>query len=82
MWKYAEMQDPYGDDLEIPEEFSLVGRAYFARSPGSDIWVWFGDLPDATRDSLREKHGENLYFPQAYRLRGSLARLDDQSDCE
>ena len=52
MWKYAQMVDPYGDGLEIPDELWLVGRTYFARSPGSDIWVWFGDLPDATRDRL------------------------------
>ena len=48
---------------ELPEEYQQVGREYFARSPGSDIWVWFGDLPEATRDALWEKHKRKLAFP-------------------
>ena len=32
-----------------------VGREYFARAPGSDIWVWFIDLPEATETALWEK---------------------------
>jgi hypothetical protein len=51
-WIYAQTLDPYGIDPDFPEEYDQVGREYFARSPGSDIWVWFGDLPDATRDAL------------------------------
>lgn len=35
---------------ELPEDYQ--SREYFARSPGSDIWVPFDDLPDATRDAL------------------------------
>jgi hypothetical protein len=53
---YVQTLDPYGVE-------SQVGREYFARSPGSDIWVWFGDLPDATRDALWEKHKSRLAFP-------------------
>jgi hypothetical protein len=37
--------DPYGVDPDLPEELQQVGREYFARRPGSDIWVSFGDLP-------------------------------------
>jgi hypothetical protein len=49
-----------GDPYEIRPYDSLdqercIGRVYFARSPGS-VWVWFGDLPDATREHL-QKHG-------------------------
>src|SRR6266566_7355858 len=55
MWTYTETFDPYGVDPELPEEYQQVGREYFARSPGSDIWVWFGDLPAATRDALWKK---------------------------
>ena len=51
-WKYAQTLDPYGIDPDLPEELRQVGREYFARSPGSDIWVHFGDLPEETRDAL------------------------------
>jgi hypothetical protein len=47
-WIYAQTVDPYGDRRDIPDECWQVGREYFARSPGSDIWVNFGDLPKAT----------------------------------
>jgi hypothetical protein len=62
-WTYAQTLDPYGLDPELPEEFHQVGREYFARAPGSDIWVWFGDLPKATEDALWEKHKRRLAFP-------------------
>jgi hypothetical protein len=60
---YAQTLDPYGDLPNLPEEYQQVGREYFARSPGSDVWVWFGDLPDATRDALWDKHKSRLGFP-------------------
>jgi len=44
--------DPYGIHPEMPEEFRQIGREYFARAPDSEVWVWFGDLLDATRDAL------------------------------
>jgi hypothetical protein len=62
-WTYAQTLDPYGDDPNLPEEYQQVGREYFARSPGSDVWVWFGDLPDATQDALWKKHKSKLAFP-------------------
>jgi len=62
-WTYAQTLDPYGVHPELPEEYQQVGRAYFARSPGSDVWVWFGDLPDPTRKALWEKHKAKLAFP-------------------
>src|SRR5260370_1735902 len=62
-WTYAQTLDPYGLDPELPEEFHQVGREYFARAPGSDIWLWFGDLPKATEDALWEKHKRRLAFP-------------------
>ena len=55
--------DPYGDGRDLPEEFQQVGRDYFARSPGSNLWIWFHDLPDATADRLLEKHEHKLAFP-------------------
>jgi hypothetical protein len=62
-WEHGSVRDPYylfehGDDWE-----DNIGRNYFARSPGSDVWVWFGDLPDAIRDALWEKHKSRLAFP-------------------
>ena len=54
-WRFVYLHDPYGDGLEIPEEYRCVGRAWFACSPGIDIWVWIDDLPKTTRDALRGK---------------------------
>ena len=62
-WICAQVLDPYGDNPNLPEECQQGGREYFARSPGSDLWIWFGDLPDATRNSLWEKHKSRLAFP-------------------
>jgi hypothetical protein len=62
-WTYAQTLDPYGVGPELPEEYQQVGREYFARSPGGDVWVWFGDLPQATRDALWQKHKRKLAFP-------------------
>ena len=61
MWTYANILDPYGVYPDDSEE--CIGRAYFARSPGSDVWVHFWDLPAATRDALWEKHKSKLAFP-------------------
>jgi hypothetical protein len=51
-WKYAQMDDPYGVYGEVPEECYQVGQEYFVRAPGSDVWVWSGDLPEATERAL------------------------------
>jgi len=62
-WCYAYTVDPYGVLTDIPEEWRQIGREYFARAPGSDIWVWFGDLPGAIAERLWELHRQNLAFP-------------------
>jgi hypothetical protein len=62
-WNYALTLDPYGVHPELPEEYWQVGREYFARSPGSDVWVWFGDLPKATSNALWKRHSKKLAFP-------------------
>jgi hypothetical protein len=54
-WKYSQVLDPYGVH-SLPEEYQVIGREYFARSPGSDIWVSFHDLPEATRTVLWEMY--------------------------
>jgi hypothetical protein len=61
-WECALVADPYGI-YPVPEEMQWVGRAYFARSPGSDIWVHFHDLPDETREALWGRHKSKLAFP-------------------
>jgi hypothetical protein len=53
-WWYAETLDPYGVH-DLPEELQQVGRERFARSPESDGWVWFGDLPHLTLRRLYER---------------------------
>jgi hypothetical protein len=53
-WSFEQTLDPYGMIPDLPEQFQQVGREYFARRPGSDIWVHFGDLPDKVREKLRK----------------------------
>ena len=62
-WTYAQILDPYEIGLDLPEEDQQVGRVYFARAPGSDVWVWFGDLPAAAATALWEMHKQTLAFP-------------------
>jgi hypothetical protein len=51
-WWYAQTDDPYNDGLPLLPQEEQVGREYFARAPGSDIWVWIGHLPAATGDAI------------------------------
>jgi hypothetical protein len=62
-WTYAQTLDPYGIYGDLPEECRQVGREYFARSPGREIWVHFHDLPDETREKLWQMHRSELAFP-------------------
>jgi hypothetical protein len=59
-WWYRQEIDPYGILDPFPEEYDCVGRAYFARNPGSDIWVCFCDLPDATAEALSSRRLPSL----------------------
>jgi len=54
-WDYGQILDPYGVRSDLPKETYCVGRVYFARSPGSDVWVCFYDLPAAVSKALWEK---------------------------
>jgi hypothetical protein len=51
-WCFGLTLDPYGVIPDLPEELQQVGREYFARRPGSEIWVNFCDLPDEVREKL------------------------------
>jgi hypothetical protein len=62
MWRYGYALDPYGFSPEPLEACQQLQRNYFARCPGCDIWVFFYDLPTATRHALWEKHGAKIAF--------------------
>ncbi len=64
-WKYAQTLDPDGvmDEWDLPEEFDQVGREYFARAPGSEIWVSFSDLPKQTVERLRQR-GKSAFLEE------------------
>ena len=72
-WVYANIMDPYGVDPQ--EEYQQYGREFFARVPGSDIWVWFGDLPACVRDRLLELHRRSLFFPAGLHGLSALKNL-------
>jgi hypothetical protein len=76
-WWYAQTLDPYGIFV-VPDEYQQVGREYFARAPGSEIWVEFGDLPDETRHALWEAHHRELAFPAG--LSELLRRVDGEAE--
>jgi hypothetical protein len=65
-WDHGMGADPYGIDRDLPEERQQVGRIYFARLPGSDIWIWVGDLPETVRLALWEKQngGDTLVLEE------------------
>lgn len=58
MWDYVQIMDPYGVDPDLPKEYQCIGRGYFARSPGNDVWVSFDDLPEGTAEALWAKKSE------------------------
>jgi hypothetical protein len=84
-WTYVQILDPYGLCENIPDELWQVGRGYFARSPGSDIWVSFDDLPDEVSNKLWAKHESKLAFPAGLpledlaALHAELSRPDDEA---
>jgi hypothetical protein len=82
MWCHALTLDPYGVKPDLPEEYHQVGREYFARAPGSDIWVLFGDLPEETARRLWEKHGSRLSFPAGILAVNTLFHADGSQDDE
>ena len=47
--------DPYGVYPEVPERYRYSVRDHFACSPDSNVWVWFGDLPQTTADALNKR---------------------------
>jgi hypothetical protein len=56
-WQIAYTADPYGVWPDLPEEARTFGREWYARCPGSDVWVLFDDLPHSTQEALTEPRG-------------------------
>jgi hypothetical protein len=54
-WHHGQVVDPYGVYVDLPAECDCVGRLFFARNPGSEVWIEFGDLPEATRNALESR---------------------------
>jgi len=79
-WIYALTLDPYGVYPDLPAD--CVGREYFARAPGSDVWVSFDDLPDATREALWEKYDSKLAFPAGLPLASLNADMSAEAFTE
>ncbi len=55
-WEWGQILDPYCVTPNLRPEHCCVGRNYFARNPGSDIWVSFHDLSKETCHRLYERH--------------------------
>jgi len=75
-WSWVETLDPYGIEGDLPDDCCQVGREYFARNPGSEICVWFYDLPAATRKAL-EKVSERGPMDLSNRMRDAIAAMTD-----
>lgn len=76
-WIYGLTLDPYGVYPDLPEEYRQVGREYFARAPGTEVWVNFHDLPKGTRERLWARHSRKLAFPAGFE---GLAEPDKETD--
>ena len=63
-WHYAQIFDPYGVNPDLPKEYDYIGRAYFARRPGSEVWVCFDDIPEEIRNALWERYEAGLAIPE------------------
>ena len=64
--------DPYRIDPDLPVEYQQIGRNYFARAPGSDVWVSFHDLPQSVVEELWRRPARN---PSAFNDLPNVNRL-------
>src|SRR4051812_12192426 len=58
IWQYGQIVNPYGLEPN-PDDADCIGRNYFARAPGSDVWVSFHDLPESVVDELWKRLERN-----------------------
>jgi hypothetical protein len=75
-WGWGQVLDPYGVYAPLLEEERCIGRLYFARALGSDIWVEFGDLPDETSDALWDRLGSRK-SPETVPFNNRVERVAD-----
>jgi len=55
-WSTEQLFDPYGIYPEVPASIRHYWfRECFVRSPGSNVWVWFEELPKATQEALNKR---------------------------
>jgi hypothetical protein len=59
LWEHGYVTDPYGICSDLSDEEKCIGRNYFARAPGSDVWVSFHDLPESVVDALWRRIEQN-----------------------
>jgi len=58
-WLAAGKEAALRIDPETAEVEVMQGQ-YCAKSPGNEVWLWFGRLPASIRDALWEKHKDKL----------------------
>jgi hypothetical protein len=52
---YTHFGDPYDIEGPSPTKYEALRHMHYARAPGRDDWVWFGDLPVETRAALEDR---------------------------
>jgi hypothetical protein len=81
---YVEEFDPYGDDPPPEEYRGYINREYFARSPGSDVWIHVDDLPATFWSERRQKLAflamcEHVREKLIYRIQSEVELLESLS---
>jgi hypothetical protein len=54
-WLFGLIMDPYCVNPDLPDECRELDKVYFARAPGSNVWVSFDDLDESVRSALRQR---------------------------
>ena len=78
-WEYGQTLDPYGVHPDLPDDHQQIGREHFARNPGSDVWVSFHDLPDATLNALRHREQPSFIVKNGC-LQWNIGTNEDNAD--
>lgn len=74
---YVQALDVYGVGKDLPPELQMVAPERFVRSPGSKIWICFGDLPASMQEALlkeaerqdRRSKADIIYYRKSLALR-------------
>jgi hypothetical protein len=82
-FNWGSVVDPYGLYPD-PDADYCIGRNYFARSPTSEVWVSFDDLPTAVCDRLsaRMKAGDSDNDDLSWLFDGAHARGVDPASTD